>query len=146
MGNTVSACSGRGAADPRATRKHEDYAPLFGLGPQTGTRIPNPEDRGITLNQLRRVYGLACQLCKAERWRSLSGALVSPESMTLYDLVHYLIRPVTSVSLGLSPNNNSLVELIAVDAAKQKPRVFVSHWCALPSLLGGWCERTRPGF
>jgi hypothetical protein len=93
-----------------------------------GCEIAETALRGITLKQLRAVYGQACEACRAERWRSYDRASKSwtgaaeivPDAPTLYELVQYWLKPQTEAL------ECSMFELLA--DGPQPPRYFVSHW------------------
>ena len=86
--------------------------------------IRKVEERGITLRQLRTLYMHVVIRCKQEKWTNFRGELLSPETVTLYDINKYVIRPFTEGT------QKSYVEMIA--RKPQKPRWFVSHYWGEP--------------
>jgi len=79
--------------------------------------------RGITLGQLHKLMLHIRKRCDIEQWTSRNlqdPKLLQPSTINLYDLAHYVIRPVTRMS------KSSYVELVAFRS--QKPDFFVSHW------------------
>lgn len=87
------------------------------------TPIPSLTDRAITLRQLRQIYSLIQARCEAEGWvssdRAQHGALLTPERVTLHDVVEHLIMPLTSAYAC------SAVELLA--SGPQRPSWYVIH-------------------
>merc|ERR1740124_1764282 len=84
--------------------------------------IPGDEQRGITLRQLRAVVANIIRRCKKEGWSDHKGKLLTLETVTLYDVDKYVIRPFT-VSRQLS-----FVSCLPSTAGAQPPRFFISHW------------------
>eukprot|EP00978_Attheya_sp_CCMP212_P013376 scaffold33679_cov57-Attheya_sp.AAC.1 len=86
--------------------------------------IPKPEYRGITLRQLKELIVHIVFYCRIDKWKSTDPSqhakLLKPEEVTLYDVVQYLVKPLTE------KRRCSYVELIA--DMPQKPLWFVSHW------------------
>ena len=104
--------------------------PLLPASPRLGSkicRIANPENRGITLRQLKEIGKEVVLRCEIERWRSSNSthqslAVLKPDQVTLYDLAQHYILPSTE------PHKCSYVELVAREEQDQKPVWFVSHW------------------
>eukprot|EP00930_Biecheleria_cincta_P013440 TRINITY_DN11974_c0_g1_i1.p1 TRINITY_DN11974_c0_g1~~TRINITY_DN11974_c0_g1_i1.p1 ORF type:complete len:685 (-),score=89.45 TRINITY_DN11974_c0_g1_i1:144-2147(-) len=97
--------------------------------PGSGCEIPDPVDRGITLEQLRAVLAHARRRCEAEGWimgGRNRGQLVQTDSVNLYDLCAYTIVPATKERCC------SLVELVADEP--QLTLWLVSHWWGEPVL------------
>eukprot|EP00930_Biecheleria_cincta_P083151 TRINITY_DN72779_c0_g1_i1.p1 TRINITY_DN72779_c0_g1~~TRINITY_DN72779_c0_g1_i1.p1 ORF type:complete len:669 (-),score=97.88 TRINITY_DN72779_c0_g1_i1:264-2270(-) len=103
-------------------RGTERFAALVGEG--AGCSIPQTELRGITLPQLHTALSCATALCMEELWTSTrpedKDLPLSHETINLYDLVHYLVKPATA------SRKCSHVELVA--SGMQTPVWFVSHW------------------
>ena len=96
----------------------EDFADL-----KQGTKgctIPQTELRAITMRQLHDVYRHLSRRCGYEKWRNFHKQLLTPKTVTLYDLTRYVIRPCTF------KRQCAYVELVA--SHPQAPRWFVSHW------------------
>lgn len=51
------------------------------------------EQRGVTLEQMRKLHVRAKKLCVSEEWRNSSGIRTNPEEICLYDLEISLVRP-----------------------------------------------------
>ncbi len=62
-------------------------------------KIDETAERGISLRQLIVTYEHVKQRCVAEGWTSTdtrrAGELLTPETVTLYDLCNYVIKPAT---------------------------------------------------
>lgn len=86
--------------------------------------IPEPEHRGITVRQLKDVAVQILLLCEKKGWTSVDPnnhhSALRPEQVTLYDLVHHYISPLTK------KHDCSYVELVA--KGQQTPVWYVSHW------------------
>ena len=88
------------------------------------------EDSGITLRQLRQLREQIYRRCVPEGWTSaFSKQKLTPESVTLYDVMEWYIKPETK------PNTCSYIELLvaqvdprAAPVRSQQPVWFVSHW------------------
>ena len=82
----------------------------------------------MSLAQLREVRTYVEENCMRQGWTSTNpakhGELLTPETVTLYDLNYYFIMPATKA------RRCSYVELVA--SGPQKPQWFVSHWCVQP--------------
>jgi hypothetical protein len=66
-------------------------------GPLPGgiCKIDETAARGISVRQLLAVYELVKPRCAAEGWTNYAGELLKPETVTLYDLNKYVIKPAT---------------------------------------------------
>ena len=60
--------------------------------------------------------------CVAEKWIDFNGNLLTPDSVTLYDVNRYIIKPFTV------EKQISFVEALPSTAGPQPPRFCVSHW------------------
>ncbi|CAB9505339.1 expressed unknown protein [Seminavis robusta] len=81
--------------------------------------IPKTEHRGITILQLRELATrmlLQCSGWKSTNPQHQDGQFLLPEQVTLYDLMHHYVKPLTSASAC------SYVELVATQ--EQIPTVF----------------------
>lgn len=87
--------------------------------------ILKPEERGITLAQLRELYAHLVSRAGSEGWMGMSGELVTADTATMYDVVRYVIKPATRSS------KCSYVEFIS-PTVKQLPLWCVSHWWGTP--------------
>jgi len=85
-------------------------------------RKPGAECNGITPRQLRAVMAMITRRCEAEEWRDFNGKLLTPDSVTLYDVDRYIIKPFTV------EKQTSFVEALPSTAGPQPPRFFISHW------------------
>jgi len=86
------------------------------------SRKPGAECNGITPRQLRAVMAMITRRCEAEEWRDFNGTLLTPDSVTLYDVNRYIIKPFTIET------QISFVETLPSTAGPQPPRFFISHW------------------
>ncbi len=84
------------------------------------------EMRGITLRQLRAIYANAARRCNEEGWVNYKGKLVTPETVTLYDVDKYIVKPFTKDTQA------SFVETLPSTSGTQPPRIFMSHWWNMP--------------
>jgi hypothetical protein len=66
-------------------------------GPVPGgiCKIDETAARGISVRQLLAMYELVKRRCVAEGWTNWAGELLTPETVTLYDLNKYVIMPAT---------------------------------------------------
>ena len=64
-------------------------------GPDGICKIDETAARGISVRQLLAMYELVKQRCVAEGWTNWAGELLTPETVTLYDLNKYVIMPAT---------------------------------------------------
>jgi hypothetical protein len=99
--------------------------------PATPLLIAKTAEGGLQLDQLRKIYGHIKRRLKKERhWRCTPPPdfkpmpITRPEMVNLYDTAKYVILPATVSS------ECSMVELMTLNALLQRPRWFVSHWCA----------------
>ena len=69
----------------------EDGGPV----PDGVCKIDETAARGISVRQLLVVYELVKRRCVAEGWTNWAGELLTPETVTLYDLNKYVIMPAT---------------------------------------------------
>ncbi len=88
--------------------------------------IPNVEERGITLRQLRAIVANIDRRCFGEKWTDKRGKLLTPETVTLHDVNRYIIKPFTFRS------RRSLVEELPSTQGPQYPRFFSNHWWGEP--------------
>ena len=58
-------------------------------------KIDETAARGISVRQLLAMYELVKRRCVAEGWTNKAGELLTPETVTLYDLNKYVIMPAT---------------------------------------------------
>ncbi len=85
------------------------------------------EMRGITLRQLRAIQVNATRRCIEEKWiDQKSKDPVSPESINMHHINHYITKPFTRISKA------SLVETLPSTAGTQPPCSFVIHWWGQP--------------
>lgn len=119
------------------TRKHEAILLAAQQAQSTNTRNNDPsppppppvEYRGITLTQLRAVAANIQRRCRTEKWTNrYTGATLRPETVTLYDAVHYIIKPFTE------DRKESFVSCLPSTAGPQPPKFFASHWWGEPVL------------
>lgn len=83
-------------------------------------RIAAAEERGVTLAQLRRVMAHVEMRCGREAWLGVDGRRLTADTVTLYDVTRYVIKPATQQA------QCSFIERIAEQA--QPPVWFVSNW------------------
>ena len=69
----------------------EDGGPM----PDGICKIDETAERGISVRQLLAVCELVKRRCVAEGWTNWAGELLTPETVTLYDLNKYVIMPAT---------------------------------------------------
>ena len=69
----------------------EDGGPV----PDGICKIDETAARGISVRQLLAVYEHVKRRCVAEGWTNWAGELLTPETVTLYDLNKYVIMPAT---------------------------------------------------
>lgn len=96
----------------------EDFSDL--TQGHAGCTIAQTEYRAILFRQLRDVCRHLTRRCPLEKWRNFHKQVLTPSTVTLYDLARYVIRPCTH------RRKCSYVELVATHP--QRPRWFVSHW------------------
>ncbi len=83
--------------------------------PDGTCKIDETAARGISVRQLLVMYELVKRRCVAEGWTNWAGELLTPETVTLYDLNKYVIMPATKA------HQCSYVELVTV-AGKESAR------------------------
>eukprot|EP00931_Biecheleriopsis_adriatica_P015160 TRINITY_DN11749_c0_g1_i4.p1 TRINITY_DN11749_c0_g1~~TRINITY_DN11749_c0_g1_i4.p1 ORF type:complete len:1144 (-),score=223.21 TRINITY_DN11749_c0_g1_i4:60-3491(-) len=90
------------------------------------------QNRGIKLEQLRRVFAFVEKSCSREKlpWRDRRGEPLQAENVNLYDFNAWTILPATARC------DCSFVELLAWEA--QKPHWFTSHVWAQP--IANFCK------
>lgn len=107
-------------------KQDAEQATLLLEAKEPGCRIEEPEYRGITLAQLRIVATLIITRCVSLDWKSVnpehSNKRLRPNDVTLYDLMHNFIQPVTG------GHQCSYVELVSSTEERQTPYYFCSHW------------------
>ena len=72
----------------------EDGGPVLLDGPMLLDgicKIDETAERGISVRQLLAMYELVKRRCVAEGWTNWAGELLTPETVTLYDLNKYAI-------------------------------------------------------
>jgi hypothetical protein len=85
---------------------------------EMGTVIDETAARGISVRQLLVMYERVKRRCVAEGWTNWAGELLTPETVTLYDLNKYVIMPATKA------HQCSYVELVTgpgEDSARRCP-------------------------
>ena len=103
-----------------------DFSDLRGSADGGLFTIDKTEERGLLLEQLRKVYAhIERRLASDRYWRSKPPGskprpITDPKAVTLYDAAKYVIKPATVQA------QCSMVELMAT--ASQLPKWFVSHW------------------
>ena len=85
------------------------------------------EQRGMTLDQVRKLHTRAKKLCVSDEWRNSSGNRTNPEEISLYDLEISLVRP-TLVGRG----SGSFVEHAYPTAAAKQADWLVNVWWGQP--------------
>ncbi len=88
---------------------------------KSGYSIKRAEERGITLRQLRAIQANIERRCVDERWVDSRGDMLTPKTVTFWDVNKYVTRPFTYKS------KRSLVEDLPSTAGSQPPRWYVSH-------------------
>jgi len=61
---------------------------------------PNAEERGITLHQLRQLWKHVHERCLLEGWMDIHGELIEPNTISMYELMRYVIKPCTLLRGG----------------------------------------------
>ena len=89
-----------------------------------GCKIEEPEKRAIRLPQLRALASHIQRRCINESWVDIENCRLAPESATTYDIMAYVIKPVTRA------RKCSYVELVSNKA--QPPHWFASQWWGTP--------------
>lgn len=80
----------------------------------------------ITAHQLLAVQANIKRRCVKEKWKNFKGELLTPETVSLYDVNKYIILPYTVQS------GQSIVNTLPSTGGSQPPRLFVSHWWGEP--------------
>jgi hypothetical protein len=107
-----------------------DFSDLRGSADGGLFTIDKTEERGLLLEQLRKVYAhIERRLASDRYWRAKPPGskplpITDPKAVTLYDAAKYVIKPATVQA------QCSMVELMAT--ASQLPKWFVSHWWGEP--------------
>ena len=104
-------------------------------GRMAPTRISRPEQRGVTLRQLRLLWHNVVARCDKEQWVTVNGENLDPPSVTFYDL----IRCVRSC---LACPTHALIRAGSADMSPYSTRgALVKHCGALPYLAPclTWC-------
>ena len=83
-------------------------------------RIPDTALRAIELEQLQAVVRHMEHRLELEEWVDFQGAVLHGDTVTLYDMVNYVILPATAA------DQCSMVELMTA-AEEQPPDYFCSH-------------------
>ena len=86
--------------------------------------VPLAEERGITLHQLRTLWIHIQSRCIPEGWMGVDGKLLSPEKVSMYDVIRYVVKPATR------KHGCSYVELVS--EGPQRPSWVVIHWWGQP--------------
>ncbi|CAB9503820.1 expressed unknown protein [Seminavis robusta] len=91
---------------------------------EKGCSIPESAQRSVTLLQLKQIALEILLRCEKEEWTSIdpikNSQKLKPEDVTLYDLMHYYVKPITR------EQKCSYAE--HVSNAPHPPDWFVSHW------------------
>merc|ERR1740124_408960 len=95
------------------------------------------EQRGITIRQLEAIVAIIIRRCVPEGWKNRDGVLLTPETVTLYEVNYYIILPYTKDS------QMSFVERLPSTAGTQPPRWFVSHFWGEPVVDFMSCLKTH---
>ena len=85
-------------------------------------RIPRSEERGMTLPQLRQLWAHVSDRCPREGWMNVHGELLEPKTVTMYEVVRYVIKPATV------QYRCSYVERCLGDREPIPPTWTVIHW------------------
>ena len=101
---------------------HVDFQDLTHHRPPV--RIRDEAARGITLAQLREMWAHVVTRVGPEGWVGVEGQRLTATTVTMYDLLRYVIKPATH------KGQCSYIEAIALDA--QPPLWCVSHWWGTP--------------
>ena len=83
---------------------------------------PPVEYRGMTIRQLLAVVPNIKRRCVPEGWENRQGELLTPETVTLYDVAKYIIHSYTKDKM------ESFVTCLPSTAGPQPPRWYASHW------------------
>jgi len=98
---------------------------LGGTSPSSTTK-PKVEQMGITLRQLRAVMANVIRRCTMEKWKDFEGNVLTPETVTFYDVNRYVIRPFSKKT------EQSFVTSLPSTAGPQCPRFVVNHFWGGP--------------
>ncbi len=79
------------------------------------------DSTGITLRQLRAVTANIERRCIPEGWTDIEGNHLRPETVTLYDVNKYVIKPFTAES------QKSFVDMLPSTSFHQAPRFYADH-------------------
>jgi len=96
--------------------------PNFSIVSSVKSTMPAPEYRGITLRQLWAIEANIVRRCTPEKWTNNQGEILTPDTVTLYDIDKYIIRPFT---VG---KRESFITCLPSTAGIQPPMFFVKHW------------------
>ncbi len=105
---------GRNISRKKTANGRSSYTPL------------SVEMRGITLRQLWAIKANVVERCKKEGWVSHEGKALTLETVTLYDINTYIVKPFTKESQA------SFVETLPSTCGTQPPHWFASHWWGEP--------------
>jgi hypothetical protein len=75
--------------------KHNTLKGGTGPSPDGFCKIDETAERGISLRQLLATYEHVKLRCKMEEWTGRDGKPLTPETVTLYDMNKYVIKPST---------------------------------------------------
>jgi len=64
------------------------------LSPEVFPSMPT-HSRGTTIKQLRALYAHIERHCVSDGWKDIKGARLTPETVCVYDVVRYVIKPAT---------------------------------------------------
>lgn len=59
-------------------------------------RMAQPEERGITLRQLKQLWRHMSRRCEHEGWMDVQGEPLEPSRVSIYELMRYVIKPLTA--------------------------------------------------
>jgi hypothetical protein len=111
----------------------EDGGPV----PDGICKIDETAARGISVRQLLAMYELVKRRCVAEGWTNWAGELLTPETVTLYDLNKHVIMPATKA------HQCSYVELVTGAGEESARRCPDGH---VPMVRTVVYESTRVSF
>merc|ERR1740124_958110 len=100
----------------------EWYTKEKASSPYTNSKTPPVEHRGITLRQLLAIEANMERRCAEEGWVNHFGKLLTPKTVTLYDINKLVTKPFTKAK------KQSCVTCFPSTAGPQTPRFFISHW------------------
>lgn len=87
--------------------------------------IPRVEHRAIALRQLYALLRHIERRCAEEGWRGRADERLFPYSVTVYDVVSYVVKPATA------RHGCSFVEFLSINGEPQASEWFVAHWWGL---------------